>query len=164
MQDSTYAPAYAGLALVYAVTGDARARQFADKALALDPTLAEAHLTLGMVRHFTDWDWAGSEVAFREAIRLSPGYAEAHHELSMLLMRQQRFDEALREAQLAVYLAPMSSRFEIGAAEVYLFSGRYDEALEGADKALAVDSINTGSYLTRAYATGKHGRHGGKRR
>ena len=153
VQDSTYAPAYAGLAFVYAVTGgEARARQFADKALALDPRLAEAHMVLGMVRHFSDWDWVGSEAAFREAIRLNPGYAEAHQELSMLLMRRQRFDEALREAQRALYLAPMSARFEIGAGEVYLYSGRYDEALEAADRALAVDSINAGSYLMRAYA------------
>jgi TolB-like protein/DNA-binding SARP family transcriptional activator/Tfp pilus assembly protein PilF len=153
VQDSTYAPAYAGLAFVYSVTGDeARARQFADKALALDPTLAEAHMVLGMVRHFSNWDWAGSESAFREAIRLNPGYAEAHHELSMLLMRRQRFDEALREAQRALYLAPMSARLEIGAGEVYLYSGRYDEALKAADKALAVDSINAGSYLIMAYA------------
>ena len=152
VQDSTYAPAYAGLAFVYAITGDeARARQFADKALVLDPTLAEAHMVLGMVRQFSDWDWAGSEAAFREAIRLNPGYAEAHHELSMLLMRRQQFDEALREAQRALYLAPMSARFELGAAEVYFSSGRYDEALEAADKALAVDSITAGSYLTRAY-------------
>jgi TolB-like protein/DNA-binding SARP family transcriptional activator len=160
VQDSTYAPAYAGLAFIYAVTGDeARARQFADTALALDPTLAEAHMVLGMVRHFSDWDWAGAEAAFREAIRLNPGFAEAHHELSMLLMRRQRFDEALREAQRALYLAPMSARFELGAAEVYLSSGRYDEALEAADKALAVDSINAGSYLMKAYVHGEQQRY-----
>lgn len=152
-QDSTYAPAYAGLGFVYAITGnEARARQFADKALALDPTLAEAHMVVGMVRHFSDWDWPGSEAAFREAIRLNPGYAEAHHELSMLLMRQQRFEEALREAQRALYLAPMSARFEIGAGEVYLHSGRFDDALEAADKALAIDSNSAGSYMLRAYA------------
>ena len=160
VQDSTYAPAYAGLAFVYAVIGDeARAREFADKALALNPTLAEAHMVLGMVRHFSDWDWAGSEAAFREAIRLNPGYAEAHSELSMLLMRRQRFDEALREAQRALYLAPMSARFELGAGEVYLYSGRYDEALLAADRALAVDSISAGSYLMRAYAYGQQQRY-----
>jgi TolB-like protein/DNA-binding SARP family transcriptional activator/Tfp pilus assembly protein PilF len=160
VQDSAYAPAYAGLAFVYAVTGDeTRARQFADKALALDPTLAEAHMVLGMVRHFSNWDWPGAEAAFREAIRLNPGYAEAHHELSMLLMRRKRFDEALGEAQRTLYLAPMTARFEIGAGEVYLYSGRYDEALEAADKALAVDSINAGSYLMTAYAYGEQERY-----
>ena len=159
-QDSTYAPAHAGLAFVYSLAGDeSRARQFADKALALDPTLAEAHMVLGMVRHFSDWDWAGAVTAFREAIRLNPGYAEAHHELSMLLMRRQRFDEASREAQRALYLAPMSARFEIGAGEVYLYSGRYDEALKAADRALAVDPINAGAYLVRAYAYGQQQRY-----
>jgi tetratricopeptide (TPR) repeat protein len=158
--DSTYAPAYAGLAFVYSVSGDpVRARRSADQALALDSTLAEAHMALGMVRHFSDWDWPRSEAAFREAIRLSPGYAEAHHELSMLLMRRRRFDEALREAQHTLYLAPMTARFEIGAGEVYLYSGRYDEALKAADKALAVDSIDAGSYLVRAYAYEEQGRY-----
>jgi DNA-binding SARP family transcriptional activator/Tfp pilus assembly protein PilF len=153
VHDSTFAPPYAGLAFVYAVTGEkARARKFADKALALDQTLAEAQMALGMVRHFSDWDWAASEAAFREAIRLNPGYAEAHQELSMLLMRRRRFDEALREAQRALYLAPMSARFEIGAGEVYLYSGRYEKALEAADRALDLDSINAGSYLMKAYA------------
>ena len=159
--DSGYAPAYAGLAHVHASTMDdeVRARQLAEQALALDPTLAEAHVVLGMVRHFFDSDWAGSEAAFRDAIRLDPGYAEAHHELSMLLMRRRRFDEAMRETQRTLYLAPMSARFAVGAGEVYLYSGRYDEALDAADLALSVDSSNAGSYLLRAYAYGEQRRY-----
>jgi DNA-binding SARP family transcriptional activator len=158
--DSGYAPAYAGLAHVHAsIMDEVPARRLAEHALALDPTLAEAHVVLGMVRHFSNRDWAGSEAAFREAIRLDPGYAEAHHELSMLLMRRRRFDEAMRETQRTLYLAPMSARFEVGAGEVYLYSGRYDEALDAADRALAVDSSNAGSYLVRAYAYGEQRRY-----
>ena len=159
-KDSTYAPAYAGLAFVQTMSGnEAGARALAERALALDPTLAEAHVVLGMIRQFIDRDWAGAEAAFREAIRLNPGYAEAHLELSMLLMRRRRFAEALQEAQRTLYLAPMSARFEIGAAEVYLYSGRYTEALTAADRALAVDSSNAGSYLVRAYAYGEQQRY-----
>ena len=155
-KDSSYAPAYAGLAFVETMKGnEPRARALADQSLALDPTLAEAHVVLGMIRQYIDRDLSGAEAAFRQAIRLNPGYAEAHLELSMLLMRRRRFADALQEAQRTLYLAPMSARFEIGVAEVFLYSGRYDEALVAADRALAIDSTNAGTYLVRAYAYGE---------
>ena len=157
--DSTYAPAYSGLASLQAIAGDeAGARRSADKALALDPRLAEAHMVLGMIRQFFDWDWTGAESALREAIRLNPGHAEAHHELSMLLMRLKRFDEALREARYTVYLAPMSARFEQGVGEVHLFSGRSDEALGAASRAIAFDSTYTAPYFLQAYAYTQQGK------
>ncbi|HKP16474.1 MAG TPA: protein kinase [Gemmatimonadaceae bacterium] len=152
-KDSTFAPAYAALAFEYSMNGDQReARRLVSKALALDPTLAEAHMALGAIREFRDLNWKGAEDAFREAIRLNEGFAEAHHELSMLLMRRRRFADAMREAQHALYLAPMSARFELGMGEVYFHSGQYEEALKAADKALAIDPRNVGGYLLRAYA------------
>ena len=159
-RDPSYAPAHAGLASIRAVLGDEAARRSAEKALALDPKLAEARMVLGMIHEFFDRDWAGAEEHFRQAIRLNPGYAEARHELSMLLMRRKRFDEALDEARHTVYLAPMSARFEHGLGEVYLFSGRYDEALTAADKALALDSSAAAAHYLRAYAYGQQGRFG----
>ncbi len=152
-RDSAYAPAYAGLAWVYAFVDDeSRARDFVERALALDRTLADAHVTLGLIRQFYDWDWAGAEAAFREAIRLNPGYAEAYHELSMLLMRLRRFDEAMRAAQRALYLAPMSLRFESGIGEVYVYSGRYDDALQVAERLFALDSTFAGVDYLRGMA------------
>ena len=159
-RDSAYAPAYAGLAFEHTFNGDtALTRWLIEKAVALDPTLAEAHMVRGVIRQFLAFDLAGAEDAFREAIRLKPGYAEAHLELGMLLMRRRRFDDALQEAQQAVYLAPMSARFEIGLGEVYLYSGRYDEALIAAERALSIDSSHAGSYLVRAYAYGEQRRY-----
>ena len=156
--DSSYAPPYAGLAFVYALSGDrSRARRFADKALTLNADLAEPHMVLGMVRQFFDRDWVGAEEELRHAIRLNPGYAEAHHELSMLLMRRRRFDEALGEARRTLYLAPTSARFQLGVAEVYLYSGRYREALSAADKAHGLDSSAAGPYLITGMAYGQLG-------
>ena len=159
-KDSGYAPAYAGLALVHALDGrEAQARQFAATALELDPSLADAHLALGMVREIFDWDWAGAESEFRQAIQLNAGHAEAHHELSMLLMRRRRFDEALREARGALYLAPMSARFESAAGHVLLYSGRYDEALDAANRATALDPTYLGPYYLRGHAYTHKGTH-----
>jgi tetratricopeptide (TPR) repeat protein len=150
-RDSMFAPAYAALAFEYAFSDGAEARRLVNRALALDPTLAEAHMALGVIRQFRDLDWKGAEAAFREAIRLNEGFAEAHHELSLLFARQGRFAEAMREAQRTLYLAPTSARFELGMGEVYLTSGRYDEALKAADKAFAIDSRNVGAHLMRAF-------------
>lgn len=159
-KDSGYASAHAGLAFVHVLAGDeAPARLHAEKALALDPKLAEAHVVLGLIRQVYDWNWVGSESAFREAIRLNPGYAEAHHELSMLLMRRRRFDEAMREAQRTLYLAPMSARFESGAGEIQLAAGRYDEVLRAAERALALDPTYVGPYYLRVHAYIYQGKH-----
>jgi serine/threonine-protein kinase len=158
-KDSAYAPAYAGLAFINAFVGNqVRGRALAQKALALDPKLAEAHMVDGLIRQFYDWDWAGTERAYREAIALNPGYAEAHHELSMLLMRQKRFDEALREAQLALYLAPTSVRFLNGVGEVNAYGGRLDDALAIADRILTADSSFSGGFYIKGIAFEQMGR------
>jgi TolB-like protein/Flp pilus assembly protein TadD len=150
-KDSAYAPPYAGLAFISAFEGDeARARELVSKALALDPNDADAHLTLGVIRQFFDWDWVGAERAFREALTHNPGFAEAIHELSELHMRQRRFDEALREAQHSVELAPMSARFLNAVGEVYAFSGRLEDALAIAKRVLEKDSTFSGGYFIQA--------------
>jgi serine/threonine-protein kinase len=151
-RDPGYAPAHAGLGLMQVNVGDtAGARRSVGRARALDPSLAEGAMLLSMIRQNVDNDWAGAEAALREAIRLNPGYAEAHHELSMLLMRRGRFDEALREAQLTVYLAPGTPRFEMGVGEVLLYAGRYSEAVAAAEKTLALDSTFTAAHGLKAY-------------
>jgi serine/threonine-protein kinase len=150
-RDPNYAPAHAGLALMQINSGDtAAARRSAEHARTLDATLADAPMIVGMLIQATDV--AGAEEALREAIRLNPGHPEAHHELSMLLLRSNRLNEALREAQLTVYLSPLTARFEQGLGEVHLYSGRYDQALVAAQKALSHDSTYTPPYYLQAFA------------
>jgi tetratricopeptide (TPR) repeat protein len=152
-RDSSYAAAYAGLASVYVSTNDTlRARAFSEKALALDSTVAEAHMVRGMIRQFLDWDLKGSEQSLREAIRLNPGFAEAYHELSMLLQRVKRFDEALHAGRRAVALAPTSLRFINGIGEVLLSAGRNADALAVSDQVLTTDSTFSNAYQIRAVA------------
>ncbi len=63
----------------------------------LDDQLAEAHATLGAVKHFYNWDWLGAEKEFKRAIEINPGNSDAHQFYSYYLSAMGRFDEALAE-------------------------------------------------------------------
>jgi len=125
----------------------------------LDPKLAEPHVVLGVLRQFEDLDWAGSESAFRRAIRLNPGSAEAYHELSMLLMRRNKLDQALAAAQRALYFAHESARFQSGLAEVYYHAGRYDDAVRAAARAQSLDPNWIVPVAVQAAAYGQLGKY-----
>jgi serine/threonine-protein kinase len=159
-RDPGFAAAYAGSAFGHAVAGDeAPARRLAARALELDPALAEAQLALALIRQIFDRDLPGAERALREAVRLNPGFAEAHHELSMLLMRRRRFDDALREARHTLYLAPVSARFQHGVGQILYYGGRYDEAVRAAERVLVLDPDWRGAYWLAGVALGQLGRH-----
>jgi tetratricopeptide (TPR) repeat protein len=83
--DPNYAQAYSGLAFTYINLGDwisapkeaaPKAKAAASKALALDDTLADAHLALAMIAHWYKWDWATAEREFNRAIDLNPRIRE----------------------------------------------------------------------------------------
>jgi eukaryotic-like serine/threonine-protein kinase len=155
-KDSLYAAAFAGLASAYLGTNDTtRARAFANKALAVDSTVADVHMVRGVIGQFLDWNFRGADSAFREAIRLNPGDAEAHHELSMLLSRLKKFDESLEESREAIASAPTVARFINGIGEVLAFSDdsvKHAEALAIASRLLAMDSTNASARGLRAFA------------
>lgn len=111
-QDPTYAPAWVGLADAYAllslygasIPGDVfpKSKAAAETALRLDPAMAEAHNSLGVVELFYEWNWAEAEKAFHRAIELNPEYADAHQRYGIYLTAMGRFEEAreaLRRAQ-----------------------------------------------------------------
>jgi serine/threonine protein kinase/Flp pilus assembly protein TadD len=151
--DSTYAPAYAGLGIVYdyiasfgaEAPGEAwsKTRSFAMKALSLDPTLAEAYMLIGDVKVGYDWDFKGAEKYFRRALELNPNLSTAHMFYSSFLMSQRRFDESLREAKLARSLDPLSPSGASFVGDAYLFLGRADSARIYIDEALRIDSTNS---------------------
>jgi DNA-binding winged helix-turn-helix (wHTH) protein/TolB-like protein/Tfp pilus assembly protein PilF len=116
--DPACARAWAGQAFAWrgmSITGDvAPAEAFAlanaavDKALALDPHLAEAHASRGFIQFWHDWDWTAAEASFRHAIELNPSLAEARMGYAHLLSNLGRFDEALPQAREARELDPLS--------------------------------------------------------
>ena len=107
-----------------------KARAAAKKALELDPNLAEARTSLGLVTYIFDWDWAGAEREFREAIRLNPSYSVAHHVYAMLLMTLGRRDESVTEAQRALDVDPLSLPINSILGSMLGGAGRLDEAIE----------------------------------
>jgi TolB-like protein/Tfp pilus assembly protein PilF len=137
--DPTYAPPYAGLAdahyglsNIYISPRDAmpRVKTAALKALALDETLAEAHVSLAVTKLVYDWDWAGVEAELKRAIELNPNYAPAHLWYGWFLAAVGRFEEAKAELARAHELDPLSLFVRVyGFVPVY-FARRYDEAAQ----------------------------------
>jgi TolB-like protein/DNA-binding winged helix-turn-helix (wHTH) protein/Tfp pilus assembly protein PilF len=136
--DPTYALAYAGLADAYGALsyhGEippqralARREALVSKALALDDTLAEAHLAMAGLKAASHWDWAGAEREFKRTIELRPDYAAAHAYYSDHLSAMGRFVEAAAEMDLALQSDPVSS-IAVIAAVIPFRARRYDEAI-----------------------------------
>ncbi len=169
--DPTYAPAHAGIADSYAQLGygsyispeDAfpRARAAARKALELDPTLAEAHASLGFALMYYDWNFSGAEAEYKRAIQLNPNYPIAHQWYAYLLMAIERpLGEAEREIAAAKSLDPLSVPINIDRAYILHYFGRNDEALRSVRLALEMNPKYAPGYfwLGRIYTS--EGRYG----
>lgn len=148
--DPTYAPAHAGMADGYGQLGYSsyispedsfsRARAAATKALQLDPTLAEAHASLGYVLMYYDWDFAGAEAEYKRAIELNPNYAIAHQWYAYLLTAMERpVSEAEGEIAIAKRLDPLSVPINTDHAFVLHYYKRNDEALRSVRLALEMN-------------------------
>ena len=168
-KDPGYALAYAGLADSWYSRGwyrhvepkDAyeKARAAANKALELDPRLAEGHAILAAIKTVYDWDWQGAEREFKRAIELNPNYATAHQRYSLFLPALGRFDEAIAEARKARDVDPLALPVNENLGDVLYLARRYDEAIEQLKKTLELDP-NYGvahSTLSKVYeAQGRH--------
>ena len=147
-KDPGFAPAYAGMAQLYARTRGSlardpeanrvQARQWAEKALKLDETLAETHAALARLT-FYEWDWAGAEREYRRAVELNPSYALARIWYAQYLYAMQRFEEAVTQARFAQQLDPGSLVVNTWAGRAYFLAGRVEEAMASLQKALELD-------------------------
>jgi TolB-like protein/DNA-binding winged helix-turn-helix (wHTH) protein/Tfp pilus assembly protein PilF len=147
--DPKLAVAYAGLADAYSILGSdvlpehvaqTRAREAANHAIALDPTLAESHAALALVAFYFDWDWKNAGREFEAALRLNPNYAITHQWYSYYLSAMERFSDALREAQRAQELDPLSLSINTTVAGEYTAEGQYDNAAAIDQKVLEMDA------------------------
>ncbi len=137
--DPNYALAYSGLADTFALMplyGNFRPREYmpkaksaAQKALALDKDLAEAHASLGYIRGKYDFDSAEAEKEYKTAIRLKPGYATARQWYAEHLAFHGMTTQALDEISKALVYDPLSLTINRMKGNILLFSKRYDEAI-----------------------------------
>jgi TolB-like protein/DNA-binding winged helix-turn-helix (wHTH) protein/Flp pilus assembly protein TadD len=143
--DPNYAPAYAGIADSYGVlagmeferpeTAFPKAKAAALKALELDESLAEAHVSLASVFAYY-WDWAAAEREFRRALELNPNYATAHQWYSEYLSNVGRLQEAVGEMSRARELDPLSPNIAASLALAYSLAGDPRQGLAAARKAV----------------------------
>jgi len=147
--DSTFAPAFAGLAETRALLYDyPRAREAAQRALALDNRQATAHAVVGFVRMHADWDWAGAEGELRRALELEPGKPTPHLWYAILLEATGRSEEAVKEARRAVDLAPGDARVRAGLGYRLYWARRYEDAVAELTAALKLDpTLETAQYF-----------------
>jgi tetratricopeptide (TPR) repeat protein len=128
-----------------------RAQAALQRALELDPDLAEAHATLGLLKSNCEWDFRGGEAEFRRAIELQPTYAEAHHWAGLNYMHRGQFQTAEAEFRQAQLLDPLALMITEGLEENFYFSRRYDDAIATALHMQGPRHGIGGVTLTKAY-------------
>ncbi len=116
-----------------------RAREAALQAVALDPNLGSAHVRLGYVRLFYDWDWPAAEREYRRALEINPSLPEAQLGYANYLSTLGHFDEALSRVQQAYLFDPLALESRKEALWIYYFSGRMPETVEQAQKTIELE-------------------------
>jgi len=117
-----------------------KSKQLALKALNLDDSNPEAHVSLAMIHYFGDWDWASSEKCFLRALDINPNYAVAHQYYSMLLMTLGHNKKALKEAELAFKLDPLNAPISSMLAFNYFNVNLFEDALQQYETTTEIDS------------------------
>lgn len=137
--DPSYAPSYAGLSYAMCLMGFygfipgkeafPRGKAAAEKALQLDASLAEPHVSLGI--YFSQYAYNAQEAVreFNRAIELKPDLAIAHHAYGVGLTISRRLEEALVEMRKAVALDPLAPLFPSHEAWTLHCMGRDEEGI-----------------------------------
>jgi tetratricopeptide (TPR) repeat protein len=134
-----------------------RSKAAATKALEINETLAEPHATLGFVKFWYDWDFAGAESEFRRAIELDPDYATAHHWYGESLGLMGRFDDGFKELRLAQQIDPLSPIINTDLGKLHFFARQADQAIEQLRNLLETDPDFPLAHLFLAMAYNQKG-------
>lgn len=161
-RDPNYALALVGLADCYAVSNEyagtptsetlPQARRYAERALAIESQLAEAHATLGIVNE-NSWQWAEAEKEFKRAIELNPNYPTAFHWYSIFLKNMGRNEEAVPVIKRAQELDPLSSVIAVNISRMYQLQNNHEASIQNSLKLIELDP-NFGpayEYLSLSY-------------
>ncbi len=149
-RDPEFALAHAGLADAYVLMGfyglapprdiSDRARAAANRALALDDRLAEAHGAVGCNALFLDWDWDAADRAFDQAIALNPSYAPAYYYRPTVAGCRRQWEEAVKRARLAVERDPLGLQALSVLGWQLMGRGQLDEAAAALEQALELNA------------------------
>lgn len=147
--DPDYSLAYLGLAKSYGWQWMVGAipsheaypkfREALDRALAIDPTLPEAHYVQAVAAWYFYWNWDHAEKEFRLALEGNPNLEEARFEFAWFLSTMGRTQEAVVEAERAVRIDPLSVPANLALGSVYLWAGRADDALAQIRKTIELE-------------------------
>jgi Tfp pilus assembly protein PilF len=138
-KDPGYARAWVGLARAYnRVEEYGRAKESAQRAIALDETVGEAHTTLAFATWNQDWDWAAAEREFKRAIELDPNESVPHHGYGVYLSALGRHEEAVTQMRRSVELDPLSPLANTNLGSIYWSSHQFDRAIEQLNRALDI--------------------------
>ena len=167
-RDPRFAAAYAAMADTWLLLGRytnappqqpfENARAAAQKAIAIDPSLGDAHRALASVYADHLWRWDDAEREYHRALELNPNDAVAHHQYGYLLLLRRRFDEAVAQCRRAVELDPVSPLIAAGYGLILRFSGRHEEAIRHLTEALRVHRNAPGINLHLGMALANSGR------
>src|SRR6266481_6298305 len=147
--DPSYALAWVGLSRVRkwqamqgripTEEGNRLAREAVERALALNPNLAEAHTQMGRIKRQLDFDWAGGDASYHRAVELEPGNPENVAMAADSAATLGRFDEALRLNRRALDLDPLNAGSWESLGETEYFMGQLNEAVADCKKALELN-------------------------
>jgi TolB-like protein/DNA-binding winged helix-turn-helix (wHTH) protein len=147
--DPSYALAWVGLsrarnwqvntAVIPTGEGQRLAREAVERALALNPNLAEAHTQMGRIKQQVDFDWAGANASFQRAVALDPGNPEVVRMAAGSAAMVGRFDEALQLNRRAIDLDPLNADSQESLAETEFLMGQLDKAAADCKKALELN-------------------------
>jgi tetratricopeptide (TPR) repeat protein len=155
--DSNYAAAHAGIADCYTALGYGsyespgkafpKAEQAAMYALKLDPSLANAHTSLGYIRFYYYWDWTGAEKEFLKAQQIEPQNELSYTSYTYFLTAMGRFPEAGVSNQKAIQLDPLSSPINTDKGFLLYYSGQYNDAEKTLGETLQINPKNPLTHL-----------------
>jgi DNA-binding winged helix-turn-helix (wHTH) protein/TolB-like protein/Tfp pilus assembly protein PilF len=115
------------------------ARAAAQAALRADGNLAAAHLALGNIAFWHDWNWPAAQHEFREALRINPSNPDAHHDRAWLDVALGLPSDATASLETAIAIDPLSARTRMDSAWLLLEMGQFDRAGSEARRALELD-------------------------
>jgi len=161
--DPSFALAWVGLSrvrnwqvnavLIPAEEGHRLAREAVERALALNPNLATAHVQMGRIQQQVDFDWAGADASFQRALALESGNPEVVRMSAGSAANLGHFEEALPLNRRAVDLDPLNADSWESLAETQFFMGQLDQAAADCKKALELnpDVVAAHTVLSQIY-------------